>query len=281
MRGMKEKRNELIVGIVVTFGILLFVLGIVWGRKTDVFSDSKRIRARFDDIRGVEKGDAVMVRGMQQGEVERILLGPDYIELTLRIKGGIPVYSDSRALVEDRDLMGGKQVRLEPGKGPDLLKDGDFLRGEATLALGDVLSSGNRLIAGIDSIIVRLRAVADPERMNAVMKNVEGATAITRNILEDNRLMIRSTLVQIESITRGLREDSTAVRAGKSLTRLDSCLSVVYRLVKEAEREDGSLKRLVRDRALYDHLVKTTADLDSLVADVKAHPNKYIHVSVF
>jgi phospholipid/cholesterol/gamma-HCH transport system substrate-binding protein len=278
---MKEKRNELIVGIVVTCGILLFVLGIVWGRKTDVFSDSKRIRARFDDVRGVEKGDAVMVRGMQQGEVERILLGPDYIELILRIKGGIPVFSDSRAVVEDRDLMGGKQVRLELGKGPGLLKDGDFLPGRATLAIGDVMSSGNRLIARIDSIIVRLGAAAGPERMNALMKNVEGATAMTRNILDDNRLMIRSTLVQIESITRGLREDSTAARVGKSVTRLDSCLSVVYRLVREVEREDGSLKRFVRDRALYDHLVKTTADLDSLVSDIKAHPNKYIHVSVF
>jgi phospholipid/cholesterol/gamma-HCH transport system substrate-binding protein len=278
---MKEKRHELIVGIVVTCGVLLFVLGIVWGRKTDIFSNSKHIRARFDDIRGVEKGDAVMIRGMQQGEVERVVLGPDYIELTLRIKDGIPVYSDSRAIVEDRDLMGGKQVRLEPGQGPDLLKDGDFLQGRATLAIGDVLSSGNRLIEGIDSIIVRLGAVTDPKRMDAVMKNVEGATATTRNILDDNRLIIRSTLMQIESITQRLKEDSTAVRAGKSITRLDSCLSVVYRLVREVEREDGSLKLLVRDRALYDHLVKTSADLDSLVADVKAHPNKYIHVSVF
>jgi phospholipid/cholesterol/gamma-HCH transport system substrate-binding protein len=278
---MKEKRNELIVGIVVSCGILLFVLGIVWGRKTDVFSNSKRIRARFDDIRGLEKGDAVMVRGMQQGEVERILLRPDYIELTMRIKEGIPVYSDSRATVEDRDLMGGKQVRLELGNGPEPLKDGDFLQGRATLAMGDVLSSGSRLIAGIDSIIFRLGTVTDPKRMNAVMKNVEGATAMTRTILDENRLMIRSTLAQIESITRRLREDSTAVRAGKSVTRLDSCLSVVYRLVREVEREDGSLKRFVRDRALYDHLVKTSADLDSLVSDIKAHPNKYIHVSVF
>jgi phospholipid/cholesterol/gamma-HCH transport system substrate-binding protein len=278
---MKEKRNELIVGIVVTCGILLFVLGIVWGRKTDIFSDSRRIRARFDDIRGVEKGDAVVVRGMQQGEVEHILLGPDYIELILRIKGGIPVYSDSRVVVEDRDLMGGKQVRLELGKGPELLKEGDFLQGRATLAIGDVLSSGNRLISGIDSIIVRFGAAVGPERMNAVMKNVEGATAMTRNILDDNRLMIRSTLAQIESITRGLREDSTAARVGKSVTRLDSCLSVVYRLVRQVEREDGSLKRLVSDRGLYDHLVKTSADLDSLVYDVKAHPSKYIHVSVF
>jgi phospholipid/cholesterol/gamma-HCH transport system substrate-binding protein len=218
---------------------------------------------------------------MQQGEVERILLGPDYIELTLRIKDGIPVYSDTRAVVEDRDLMGGKQVRLELGQGPDLLKDGDFLQGRATLAIGDVLSSGNRLIAGIDSIVIRLGAVTEPKRMDAVMKNVEGATAMTRTILDENRLMIRSTLAQIESITRGLREDSTAARAGKSVTRLDSCLSVVYRLVREVEREDGSLKRFVRDRTLYDHLVKTSADLDSLLAEVKAHPSKYIHVSVF
>ena len=278
---MKEKRYELIVGIVVTVGILLLVLGIVWGRKTDFFSDNKRIKARFDDIRGLEMGDAVMVRGMQQGEVERILLDPDCIEITMRLKGGIRVFADARAFVEDRDLMGGKQVRLELGKGPESLPEGGFIPGRATLAIGDVLSSGNRLIAGIDSIIVKLGTVTDPARLNAVMKNVEGASAMTKSILEDNRLMIRSTLAQIESITRTLKEDSTADRLGKGVIRLDSCLSVVSRLVREVEREDGSLKQLIKDRTLYDHLVKTSADLDSLISDVKAHPQKYIHVSVF
>jgi len=278
---MKEKKYELTVGIVVTAGILLLVLGIIWGRKTDFFSNNKRIKARFDDVRGLDMGDAVMIRGMQQGEVERILLGQDCIEVTMRLKGWVRVFKDARAFVEDRDLMGGKQVRLELGNGPEILPDGEFLPGRATTAIGDVLASGNRLISGIDSIVAKLGAAAGPERLNAVMKNVEGASAMTRSILEDNRLLIRSTLMQIESITRKLREDSTADRLGKGVVQLDSCLSVVTRLLRDVEREDGSLQKLIKDRALYDRLVKTSADIDSLVSDVKAHPEKYIHVSVF
>ena len=278
---MREKRHELIVGVVVTVGVLLLVLGIVWGKKTDFFSKNRRLKARFDDIRGLEKGDAVMVRGMQQGEVEHILLGPDCIEVTLRIRGEIRVFSDAYAVVEDRDLMGGKQVHLELGKGPELLLDSNPLPGRANLKIGDVLSSGTRMIAGIDSILVRLKGFADPVRLNTVMKNVEGASAQARGILEDNRILIRSTLMQIESITRTLKEDSTAVRIGRSITRLDSCLVVASRLLREVEHEDGTVKRLVKDRKLYDNLVKTLADLDSLVSDVKKNPQKYIHVSVF
>jgi phospholipid/cholesterol/gamma-HCH transport system substrate-binding protein len=51
--------------------------------------------------------------------------------------------------------------------------------------------------------------------------------------------------------------------------------------LREVEHEDGTVKRLVKDRKLYDNLVKTLADLDSLVSDVKKNPQKYIHVSVF
>jgi phospholipid/cholesterol/gamma-HCH transport system substrate-binding protein len=278
---MKEKKYELIVGIVVTLGILLLVLGIVWGRKADFFSKSRSLKSRFDDIRGLEKGDAVMVRGMQQGEVESVLLGPDCIEVTLRIKREIRVFSDAYAVVEDRDLMGGKQVRLELGKGPEPLSQGKFLPGRKSHEIGDVFSSGIRMISGIDSILARLRVVTDPAQLNRVMKNVEGASAQARGILEDNRILIRSTLLQIESITRAIREDSTTARISKSISRLDSCLTVALRLLREVEQEDGTIKRLVKDRKLYDHLVKTSADLDSLVSDVKKNPQKYIHVSVF
>jgi phospholipid/cholesterol/gamma-HCH transport system substrate-binding protein len=278
---MKEKKEELIVGVVVTLGVLLLVLGIVWGKKTNLLEKRVWLTVRFENVRGLEKGDPVLVRGIRQGEVDDIRLGADYAGVRLWVRSATPLFSDARAFVEDRDLMGGKQIRIESGKGPDLLSEGSVLIGDTRPGMLDALSAGGRAIDQIDSLLVRLKDVTNPARMNGVMKNVEEASIQAKGILTENRIVIRSTLRQLEEITRTLKEDSTAVRFGKTVTQIDCTVAIVKRLVRDAEREDGTLKRLIQDKKLYDHLVNTTADLDSLISDVKKHPSKYIHVSVF
>jgi phospholipid/cholesterol/gamma-HCH transport system substrate-binding protein len=278
---MKEKKEELIVGIVVTLGVLLLVLGIVWGKKADLLEKRFWLTVRFENIRGLEKGDPVVVRGIRQGEVDNIRLDSDYAGVRLWVKRETPLFSDARAFVEDRDLMGGKQIRIESGKGPGLLSEKTVLIGCTRLGMLDALSAGGKAIGQIDSLLIRLKDIANPERMNGMMKNFEEASVHAKGILAENRVVIRSTLRQLEEITRTFKEDSTAARFGKTVTQLDCTVATVKRLVRDAEKEDGTLKRLIQDKKLYDHLVVTAADLDSLIKDVKKHPGKYIHVSVF
>jgi phospholipid/cholesterol/gamma-HCH transport system substrate-binding protein len=38
---------------------------------------------------------------------------------------------------------------------------------------------------------------------------------------------------------------------------------------------------LINDSALYDNLAKASADLDSLLIDVKANPGRYVQVSLW
>ncbi|GAH53196.1 unnamed protein product, partial [marine sediment metagenome] len=75
-----------------------------------------------------------------------------------------------------------------------------------------------------------------------------------------------------EKSSRGLAE------ATSSLEELSGNLkSIAARL----ESEEGTFGMLLRDRSLYDDLKKTTADLDSLVIDIKRNPKKYIHLEIF
>ena len=43
----------------------------------------------------------------------------------------------------------------------------------------------------------------------------------------------------------------------------------------------GSLGLLMNDTKLYDNLTSTMSHADSLVIDLKAHPKRYVHFSVF
>ena len=43
----------------------------------------------------------------------------------------------------------------------------------------------------------------------------------------------------------------------------------------------GTLGKLVRDEKLYNDLNTSIASLKTLIEDVKAHPKKYLKVSIF
>lgn len=52
-------------------------------------------------------------------------------------------------------------------------------------------------------------------------------------------------------------------------------------LDRKINGKDNSLGLLLNDRSLYDNINSTIADADSLVIDLKAHPKRYVHFSVF
>jgi phospholipid/cholesterol/gamma-HCH transport system substrate-binding protein len=278
---MNERKNEITVGVVVVTAVLLLSLGIAWGKKTDLFLKRKRLAARFESVRGLENGDPVTVRGIHQGEVERLELQPDGVTVSFWIKKNTPVFADARVAVGDRDLMGGKQVFLDPGRGPEPLAAGSVLAGTVQFDMQEIVLTGGNLIARIDSLMIRVRSLSDPDRLNRMLQQAEGATGAARTLLQENRQAIHATVNQLETITQTLRNDSTAARLGHAIVRLDSTLSVVQRVAKTAETGDGTLKRLIQDPKLYERLLETSRNLDSLIADIKRNPRRYIHVSVF
>jgi phospholipid/cholesterol/gamma-HCH transport system substrate-binding protein len=117
--------------------------------------------------------------------------------------------------------------------------------------------------------------------MDRVFGNLENTSREASRILAENRQSIRQTASQLEEITRKLKEQSTVERIGKTVERMDSTLFFLNRIAAEAKDADGTLGRLIRDKKLYEHLVQTSADLDSLITDFKQDPKRYIHVSVF
>jgi phospholipid/cholesterol/gamma-HCH transport system substrate-binding protein len=66
-----------------------------------------------------------------------------------------------------------------------------------------------------------------------------------------------------------------------TLARVDSAFGSVQRVVARVEAGEGALGRLVSDTALAFRLETAAARLDSLLADVRANPRRYINFSIF
>jgi phospholipid/cholesterol/gamma-HCH transport system substrate-binding protein len=276
-----ERKAEIIVGLTVVLAIIILILGIMWGKDQDFAFDRTFLTVRFDDVRGLEKGDQVLIRGVKQGEVDRIDLKFGYAEVRLWVRGGTPLCSDMQIAVEMEEMMGGKQVVIDPGKnGQPADLDKIFMgktRGDAV----NMLVKAEEIIARADTVFTRFSYIMDADQFSRVLQNVEETTDQMRGMLAENRQSLRRAVVRLEKMTEFLEEDSTVFRAGGLITRLDSTVMLMKSVAVRLEKEEGTLGKLVRDRWLYDQLIKTTSDLDSLITDIKANPKKYIHVSLF
>jgi phospholipid/cholesterol/gamma-HCH transport system substrate-binding protein len=65
------------------------------------------------------------------------------------------------------------------------------------------------------------------------------------------------------------------------MAKVDQTMANVQRVTDQLNGKNGTAGLLVNDRALYDNLNATMRSADSLLIDLKSHPKRYVHFSLF
>ncbi len=86
-----------------------------------------------------------------------------------------------------------------------------------------------------------------------------------------------NTLANTETLTANLNK----VDIEGTMAKVNNTLNNVERITTAINNREGTLGLLIYDKGLYNHLNTTLNDADSLVVDLKAHPKRYVHFSVF
>ena len=66
-----------------------------------------------------------------------------------------------------------------------------------------------------------------------------------------------------------------------TVARVNTAIGGVNAVLANIRAQEGTLGRLIYDKSLYDHVDATVLSADSLLVDLKAHPKRYVHFSVF
>ena len=277
----EERKTEIVVGLVVTIALVILIMSIVWS-KGKAFSFRRTVLiVQFDDVRGLEEGDPVLIRGVKQGEVERIELRPGFAEARMWIRSDVVLFSDFKVAVEMEELMGGRQIVIDPGTSGRPADPNQSVKGTSQGDAMELIVRADEVLSRADTLFQQVSALMDTDRFSRVFKNLEETTGQAKTMLAENRQGLRLAVERLEAMTRSLQQDSTATRLGAVVARLDTTAGLMKRVAQRLEREEGTLGKLLRDRELHDQLLKTTTDLDSLITDIKTNPKKYIHVSIF
>jgi phospholipid/cholesterol/gamma-HCH transport system substrate-binding protein len=85
-----------------------------------------RLHANFAHIDGLARHADVRIAGIRVGEVvkEGFMPATDQARITMVIRSGVDIPSDSAAIVASDGLFGGKFIKIDPGGDSEALKPG-------------------------------------------------------------------------------------------------------------------------------------------------------------
>jgi phospholipid/cholesterol/gamma-HCH transport system substrate-binding protein len=99
------------------------------------------IRADFSNAGGLKSGSPVELAGVPVGHVTTIHLKGTRVQVSLKIREGIPVQDDAIASIQTKGLLGERYITISPGGSDELIKpDGILRETESPLDLPGLLS---------------------------------------------------------------------------------------------------------------------------------------------
>jgi phospholipid/cholesterol/gamma-HCH transport system substrate-binding protein len=310
--------NETKVGALTAIAITLFILGFNFLRGKTLFKTGHFIYAKYTNTKGIMVSNPVYINGFQVGnvfEIENVDKNLSTILLTIKLKDYYNIPVNSSAVIKE-NALGTPSIEIKLGNSPKGMLTGDTIPtasdpgmiGELMNKLGPVSDQLKNTIQTLDVVLKNINTVFDPATKNnlqevignmnkttasligsaasiekmlhqqsgAIAQSMDNVNSFTKNLSENNEKVSR-TLSNVEKTTDQLaKADITG-----SVAQMKLALEKLNTVMDKLASQDGSLGKLINDKALYTNLNNTVHSANILLDDLRLHPKRYVQVSVF
>ena len=290
--------KEIKIALVAIVGILIMYFGINFLKGMNLFSTNNAYYMTFDDIQGLGASTPIYADGYKVGTVD----GMEYdykengpIKVKVDIIKDLRIPQGSKAEIV-KDLMGNLQVNLLLANNPrERVEPGGIIPGAVNGGMMDKAANlvpvVEKMLPKLDSILTSVNALLADPALAASLHNVETITSnLTVSTRELNTLMaglnkqvpgmVRKANGVLDNTNR-LTANLASLDVQGTLNKVNQTLESAHQFTEKLNSNQGSLGLLMNDTKLYDNLTSTMGHADSLVIDLKAHPKRYVHFSVF
>ena len=274
---MKKYNKEIQIAVVAILGVIVLYYGMNFLKGLSI-STGSNYYVKFNDISGLSSSCPVYANGYKVGVVRDIIYDYENQENIL-------------AVLEIND-----ELELKLGdRTTGFLERNDTIYGGQDKGMlskaAEILPQVQSLLPKLDSILVSVNALlADPAIANS-LHNIDQITgSLTSTSRELNRLTVSlnqqmprmmenadGMLANANNLTRNLSELDLA----STMLKVDNTLRNVEQMTAKLNSNEGTLGLLMRDPDLYNNLNATMIHADSLMIDLRQHPKRYVHFSVF
>ncbi len=296
---MKRISKEVQIAVVAIVGIVVLYAGLQFLKGLSLYSNDDTYYVSFKNISGLSPTCAVYANGYRIGVVKDIQFGYGVedkdIVAVLGIDKRMQIPEGSSAEIES-DMLGNVKLNIVLATGASSrLAPGDTICGKQEAGLmGQVaamLPTVEKMLPKLDSILANLNALTSDPALANTLHNVNRITddlTVTTRQLNTFMAGVNSrvpsimekadaTLGNTQKLTANLSEVDVALTMAKVNATLDN----VHELTTALNSKEGTVGLLMRDPSLYWNLANTLRDADSLMIDLKAHPKRYVHFSLF
>lgn len=295
---MSSMAKEIKIALVAIVGILVLFFGMKFLKGVQLFSNDHVYYVTFSDISGLAASSPIYANGFKVGTVKSIEYDyskPGAIVAAVGLDKKLQVPNGSRAEIES-DLLGNVKLNLllgDPSAG--MIPVGGKISGSIYAgALGkaaEMIPQIEKILPKLDSILANLNTLTADPAIAKSLHNVEHITNdLTTTTTQLNTLMASLNKEVPGMITRAnnvldqsgqLASNLSAVNVEETMTKVSETLENLRRFTDKLNANDGSLGLLLNDKKLYQNLNSTIAHADSLLINLREHPKRYVHFSVF
>ena len=301
---MKLSR-EIKTAILIIGCIIIFIFGFNYLKGTSLLSNEKTIHALYDEVEGLVVGANVTIRGLNVGKVKIIDFNDDFekIKVTFSIRDDLTFSNESVAQLYEAGLIGGKAIAIIPKyDSSNIIKNGDILISEIKPGLTELVNQQiaplqdkiEGLLTSADSLFAGISNIMNYETQNNLKMTLEGLASTIENvnvlssnindILNANEKGLKSTINNLSKVSGNLNKITDSLKQmplSSIVKNFEDTSLQLKRIIERLNSGEGSAGMILKDNKLYDNLVNSSEALEALLSDLKSHPKKYVHFSIF
>jgi phospholipid/cholesterol/gamma-HCH transport system substrate-binding protein len=311
--------REIKIGVTFIVTLAAFYWGVNFLKGVNIFSNARKIYAIYPRVGGLMRTNPVSINGLNVGKVSMIAFTNDtskYLVVEMSITHNVPIPKNSIAEIYSSDLLGSKAVEIKLGNSKEFVKNGDTLRSNAKASIEDEVSKqvlplkakAEALMGSFDTLLNVFNQVMNEQtRDNLIksfasihntIKHLEVTTSTLDTIVTNQKGKLSEMIVNVESITRNIKNNNekisnainniskmtdtlAASNLSKTLNSTQKALQNFEEITEKINKGKGTMGMLVNNDSLYYQLEGSSRNLNLFLQDLKSHPKKYVHFSVF
>ena len=288
-------KSEVKIGLVGIVAIVALYLGMNFLSGINVFSSSDVYYICFSNTKGLTKSSSVFADGFKVGTVSGITYDfshPGQVVVEITTDKGVHLPKGTTAQLDEAMLGGCTLNLLLATDSSETYQPGDTIQGNDVSGLmakvGDMVPDLEAVVAKVDTLVATLnRLVGDPN-LPIIIQNAERITDNLSHSSEQLNTLLRSdvpkmtgTFTKAGENVAELTDRLNGLDLQATLDSVNQTIASVHTMLDQMQSPSGTLGKLMNDPSVYDNLNHTVQSADSLVTDLKQHPKRYVHFSVF
>lgn len=292
---MKLITKEVRIGIAGIVALCILVYGINYLKGINMFKPESYFYVKFRNVNGLAQSSPVFADGVRVGIVRDIYYDynqPENVIVEVEVDNQLRIPKGSSAELVP-ELMGGVRMNILLANNPrERYAVGDTIPGMLNNGVMEkvtqIMPAVEKMLPKLDSILTSLNTIMADQSIPATLHSIEKTTANLQVASGQLRVLMSNDIPQLTGKLNTIGDNFVVISDNlkkvdyaATFQQVDNTIKNVKMITEKLNSKDNTVGLLLNDPQLYDNLNETTINAASLLKDLKEHPKRYVHFSLF